>query len=171
MSRFAITTGWKPWKPKQESRGGLARLLIRLVCAYAWRRHALARTATTSRSTTAPGMRAWPSKRRCRKPLRARVAVRCPRQPLSGNPVCQYYPVLPRRMARSTSGISRWDREWYFGPPVRRRVLCDVVGDHPGRHADGVPRSSRLCGQNAYRSGVSVCPLLLEPERGQLWVR
>lgn len=60
--------------------------------------------------------------------------------------------------------------QWCFGPPVQRRVLCDVAGDHPGRHADGVPRAPRLCGRNAYRSGVSVCPLLPDPERGQLWV-
>ena len=71
---------------QQESRGRLARPLIRLVCAYVWRRHALARTATTSRSTTAPGMRARPSKRRCRKPSRARVAGRCPRSRCRGIP-------------------------------------------------------------------------------------
>ena len=133
---------------QQESRGRLARPLIRLVCAYVWRRHALARTATTSRSTTAPGMRARPSKRRCRKPSRARVAGRCPRQPLSGNPVCQCYIGEWRGVHRAhLAGTG----QWCFGPPVRRRVLCGVAGDHPGRHADGVPRAPRLCERNAYR--------------------
>lgn len=166
MSRFAITTGWKPWKPNRKAVAGL------LGHSSAWSAHTCgdgmrSRTATTSRSTTAPGMRARPSKRRCRKPSRARVAGRCPWQPLSGNPIYQCYIGEWRGVHRAhLAGTG----QWCFGPPVRRRVLCDVAGDHPGRHADGVPRAPRLCGRNAYRSGVSVCPLLSDPGRGQLWV-
>lgn len=150
---------------QQESRGRLARPLIRLVCAYVWRRHALARTATTSRSTTAPGMRARPSKRHCRKPSRARVAGRCPRQPLSGNPVCQCYigewrGVHRAHLAGKGSGASA--HPCGGGYYVTSSV---ILADMPmGR---GAPR---LCGRNAYRSGVSVRPLLPDPERGQLWV-
>lgn len=40
-----------------------------------------------------------------------------------------------------------------------------ILADMP--MGGGAPR---LCGRNAYRSGVSVRPLLPEPERGQPWV-
>ena len=97
---------------QQESRGKLARPPIRLVCAYVWRRHALARTATTSRSTTASGMRARPSKRSCRKPSRARGRP----MPTAAAVGESRLSVLPRRMARSTSGTSRWDRAVVLRP-------------------------------------------------------
>lgn len=106
------------------------------------------RTATTSRLTDGAGHEGTAIQKALQKAVARSRGRPVPTQPLSGNPVCQCYIGEWRGVHRAhLAGTG----QWCFGPPVRRRVLCGVAGDHPGRHADGVPRAPRLCERNAYR--------------------
>lgn len=68
----------KPWQACSATHPPGLRIRVATACALERQPHRDQRTA--------PGMRARPSKRRCRKPSRAHVAGRCPRSHCRGIP-------------------------------------------------------------------------------------
>lgn len=147
----------KPWQACSATHPPGLRIRVATACALERQPHRDQRTA--------PGMRARPSKRRCRKPSRAHVAGRCPRSHCRGIPSVS---VTSENGAEYIGHISLGQGSDASAHPcgggyyVTSPVI--ILADMP---MGGAPH---LCGRNAYRSGVSVCPLLPEPERGQPWV-